>query len=155
MTQPLPSGGQAPPGPMPVRRARAVSGSATPARGRAPLSATGTARRGGDAGDFLRPALSDTARRPWEPPGPPPMQECGWGCCRQRRRRCPVTRRQRRDLELLLIIRRAERHARLLGGSPFNQPDAVSVGHSTQPVTLTDVAGGAGAGIGGVPEPGR
>jgi hypothetical protein len=49
-----------------------------------------------------------------------------------------VTRRQRIDLELL-IIRRAERQARLLGGSPFNQPDAVIVVHSTQRVALTDL----------------
>jgi len=52
-----------------------------------------------------------------------------------------VTRRQRLDLELLLIIRRAERQARLLGGSPFNEPDAVSVVHSTECVTLTDPPG--------------
>ena len=50
-----------------------------------------------------------------------------------------MTRRQRLDLELLLIIRRAERQARLLGGSPFNQPDAVIGVHSTQRVTLTDL----------------
>ena len=62
-----------------------------------------------------------------------------WGSRRQRRRRCSVTRRQRIDLELLLIIRRAERQARLLGGSPFNEPDAVIVVHSTERVTLTDL----------------
>jgi len=50
-----------------------------------------------------------------------------------------VTRRQRLDLELLLIIRRAERQARLLGGSPFNQPDAVIIVRSTERVTLTDL----------------
>ena len=50
-----------------------------------------------------------------------------------------MTRRQRRDLELLLIIRRAERQARLFGGSALNQPDAVIVVHSTQRVTLTDL----------------
>ena len=56
-----------------------------------------------------------------------------------RRRRWSVTHRQRIDLELLLIIRRAERQARLLGGSPLNQPDAVIVVHSTERVTLTDL----------------
>jgi hypothetical protein len=50
-----------------------------------------------------------------------------------------VTRRQRLDLELLLIIRRAERQARLLGGSAFTQPDAVIVVHSTERVTPTDL----------------
>ncbi len=50
-----------------------------------------------------------------------------------------MTRRQRIDLELLLIIRRAERQARLLRGSPSNQPDAVIVVHSTERVTLTDL----------------
>jgi hypothetical protein len=50
-----------------------------------------------------------------------------------------VTRRRHLDLELLLIIRRAERQARLLGGSPFNQPDAVIIVRSTERVTLTDL----------------
>ena len=50
-----------------------------------------------------------------------------------------MTRRQRLDLELLLIIRRAERQARLVGGSAFNQPDAVIVVRSTERVTLTDL----------------
>ena len=50
-----------------------------------------------------------------------------------------MIRRQRIDLELLLIIRRAERQARLLGGSPFNQPDAVIIVRSTERVTLTDL----------------
>ena len=67
------------------------------------------------------------------------MHEFGWGSRRQRRRRCSVTRRQRLELELLLIIRRAERQARRLGGSLFNEPDAVIVVHSTERVTLTDL----------------
>ena len=50
-----------------------------------------------------------------------------------------MTRRRHLDLELLLIIRRAERQARLLGGSPFTEPDAVSVVHSTERVTRTDL----------------
>ena len=50
--------------------------------------------------------------------GAPPIHEFGLGCRRQRRRRCSVTRRQRLELELLLIIRRAERHAAVLIDAP-------------------------------------
>ncbi len=67
------------------------------------------------------------------------MHEFGRGSRGQRRGRRSVTRRQRLDLELLLIIRRAERQARLLGGAPCNEPDAVSVVHSPERVTLTDL----------------
>jgi hypothetical protein len=37
-----------------------------------------------------------------------------------------VTRRQRIDLELLLIIRRAERDARVRGHWPVAEPDALT-----------------------------
>ena len=66
MTQPLPPSGWQPSlDQMPLRPALAVSGSATPPRGRAALSATGTARRGVDAGgNSSRPPLSHAVRRP-------------------------------------------------------------------------------------------
>jgi len=40
--------------------------------------------------------------------------------------RCAVTRRQRIDLALLLIVRRAERDATVRGQSPVAQPDALT-----------------------------
>ncbi len=66
MTQPPPPSGWEPSlDQMPVRRALVVSGSATPPRGRATLSAPTTARRGVDAGgDFSGLPLSHAVRRP-------------------------------------------------------------------------------------------
>jgi hypothetical protein len=48
------------------------------------------------------------------------------------RRRHPVTHRQRTDLALLLIVRRAERNVWAGGQSPVAQSDALLASHFTE-----------------------
>ncbi len=61
--------------------------------------------------------------RPWGPGAHRSL--FGFGCCRPRCGRCSVTRRQRVDLQLLLIIRRAERQADLRGRLRSDEFDAL------------------------------
>src|SRR5688500_3794328 len=57
------------------------------------------------------------------PMGAPGNQWCGSGSRRRAHRRCPVIPRQRTDLALLLIIRRAERDAGVSSRPRWEEPD--------------------------------
>jgi hypothetical protein len=85
------------------------------ARGAIDDSATTVTQPAADAGPDVRQPALDPSVNHWiegtsQPERHHPRQA--------RRGRCSVTRRRRLDLELLLIIRRAERHAAVLTEAP-------------------------------------